>query len=52
MASLELDDNRSTYQIRAFSQGTIQVNEKTFHQSIIITPDQLIENWARRILMS
>lgn len=45
MATLDLDENRSSYQIRAFKPGTIQVNEKVLNRSIIITPDELIENW-------
>ena len=46
MTSLELDENKSTYQIRAYRPGTLQINEKTLTQSVIITPTQLIENWA------
>jgi len=46
MAILELDENQAGYQIRAFKPGLIQVNDITFTQSIIISPDQLIENWA------
>lgn len=45
MPTLDLDENRSTYQIRAFKPGTIQVNDRIFTQSIIIAPEQLIENW-------
>lgn len=45
MASLDLDNNQSPYQIRAFKPGTIRVNDKTITSSIIITPIELIENW-------
>lgn len=45
MASLDLDNNQSKYQIRAFKPGSIRVNDKTITTSIIITPDELIENW-------
>lgn len=46
MPTLQLDDNRSLYQIRAFQVGMIQVNEKKYTTSIIVTPTQLIESWA------
>lgn len=45
MATLNLDENQAHYQIRAFKPGTIQINEKTFTQSIIIAPDHLIDDW-------
>lgn len=45
MTTFNLDENHSTYQIRAFKPGVIQVNDKSFRHSIIIAPDQLIENW-------
>ncbi len=46
MATLELDENRSTQQIRSFKPGMLQINDVTFTQSLIITPNQLIENWS------
>lgn len=46
MARLDLDENQSTYQIRAYQPGMIQINDQMFTKSLIITPDQLIENWA------
>jgi len=46
MPSLTLDDNNAQYQIRAYAPGTITINDKTLSKSIIITPTQLIENWA------
>lgn len=42
---LTLDDNSSAFQIRAFKPGTIQINEETYHQSIILSPNQMIDNW-------
>lgn len=45
MASLSLDDNSSLYQIRAYKPGTIQINDTILHHSLIIAPQQLIENW-------
>lgn len=50
MATLDLDNNQAQYQIRAYKPGTIQVNEKTFTSSIIITPDELISNWQPRTI--
>jgi len=46
MAPLDLDENQAKYQVRAFNPGLIQINEKVFTRSLIITPDQLLENWA------
>lgn len=46
MATLDLDDNRAQYQIRAYKPGLIKINEKTITSSVIISPDSLIENWA------
>jgi len=46
MPSLDLDENNSQYQIRAYRPGMIQVNEKKLTQSLIIMPNQLIENWG------
>ena len=46
MPSLTLDDNNAQYQIRAYAPGTITINDKTLSRSIIITPTQLIEDWA------
>lgn len=45
MPPLDLDENRAIYQIRAFKPGILKVNERIFTQSIIITPNKLIENW-------
>lgn len=42
---LNLDENKSTYQIRAYQPGQIKVNEQILTQSIIITPNQLISDW-------
>ena len=45
MTGLELDENKSTYQIRSYTPGAIKVNEQIFHRSLIITPSQLISTW-------
>lgn len=46
MTSLNLDDNQSTYQIRSYQPGQIKVNDTIFTQSIIISPQKLIEHWS------
>lgn len=48
MASLNLDDNQAKYQIRGYKPGMIQINDKKLITSIIITPDELIEDWLPR----
>lgn len=42
---LTLDTNQSTYHIRAYQPGKIQVNDDWFSQSLIITPTRLITDW-------
>lgn len=46
MTNLTLDDNAAKYQIRAFKPGMIQVNDTIYQQSLIITPNELLPNWA------
>lgn len=46
MTTLNLDENRSLYQIRSYQPGLIRVNEKSLTESLIITPSTLIEHWA------
>lgn len=43
---LELDQNNAKYQIRAYNSGMIKVNDKSFTKSLIIAPNELIEDWA------
>lgn len=43
--SLTLDENRATYQIRAYEPGCIKVNEQSYNCSIIIAPEKLIDTW-------
>lgn len=45
MATFNLDENPAAYQIRAYQPGQLQINEKIFQRSVIVTPDQLIEHW-------
>ena len=46
MATFELDENHSLYQIHAYKPGSIYINERIFSHSLIISQDKLIENWA------
>jgi uncharacterized protein len=43
--TLTLDNNSANYQIRGFKPGMIQINDQTLTQSVIITPEKLIDNW-------
>lgn len=45
MTTLTLDENHAQYQIRGYKPGVIQVNDQTLTHSIIISPNQLINNW-------
>lgn len=50
MTTLNLDENSSTYQIRAYQPGVIQVNDVTLTRSVIISPSQLVENWTPQLI--
>lgn len=50
MATLDLDNNQSHYQIRAYQKGSLKVNDKIITTSIIITANELIENWQPRTI--
>jgi uncharacterized protein len=50
MIGLNLDESAALFQIRSFQPGKIQVNDKTLTNSIIISPDHLIENWQPQSL--
>lgn len=43
MPTFDLDENHAIYQVRAFKPGVIQINEKIFTQSMIISPRQVTE---------
>lgn len=47
---LNLDTGEGRYQIRAYGQDFIQVNEQKISHSIIVTPNQLIDPWPPRTL--
>lgn len=42
---LTLDENSSNFQIRAFKPGTLQVNDKIYTRSIILSAKKLIDDW-------
>lgn len=46
MTSFSLDNNPALYQIRGFKPGQIQVNDKILTRSLIISAQQLLENWT------
>lgn len=50
MGSLDIDENKSQFLIRAYQPGTLKINDKTFNQSLIITPSKLIENWSPQMV--
>jgi len=47
--SLLLDENHSKYQIRRYQPGSIQVNEQTYHNSIIIGQEILLSDWQPQL---
>jgi uncharacterized protein len=50
--SLLLDENQANYQIRAYKPGFIQINDETFTNSVIVSPNNLITNWPPQTLLS
>jgi len=50
MAKLDLDNNQSSYQIRAYKPGSIRINEQVLTHSVIITPNQLIKDWQPQVI--
>lgn len=42
---LSLDTVTGIYQIRAYEEGRIQINNNWINHSVIISPDQLIDPW-------
>ena len=45
MTTLNLDDNQAQYQIHAYRPGHIKINDESYTQSVIISPNQLITDW-------
>lgn len=50
MATLDLDNNRATYQIRSYQPGKIRINDLTFTQSVIVSAEKLIPDWPPQTL--
>ncbi len=46
------DTGMGDYHIRAYEPGAITVNEKTYHNSLIISPSKLITDWPPQSLES
>lgn len=46
MSELHLDDNTSTYQIRGFKPGQIQINQDIYTRSVMLSATQLLTDWA------
>ncbi len=49
--TLTLNEHSGKYQIRSYQAGIIQINDKTFTQSIILTPQTLITDWPPQTLI-
>ncbi len=47
---LTLDSNQGVFTIRSYEPGTIQVNDSLIHNSIIITPTEIINPWKPQSL--
>ena len=47
---LNEDKSHSDYQIKAYTPGAITVNDTTYHQSLIIAPTTLIDDWPPQCL--
>lgn len=45
MANLNLDENRSRFTIRAYTPGDLFINDTHYHESLILTPTELIHPW-------
>ena len=44
------DKGSGTYRIQAYAPGEIQVNEQTYHRSLLITADRLVPDWPPQSL--
>lgn len=47
---LSLDDNTAQYQIKAYDQGSLTINESSYQDSLIVCPNQLIHPWPVKSL--
>lgn len=50
MTTLNLDSNQAKYQIRSYQPGRIQINDVILTNSVILTPDTLIEHWKPQVI--
>lgn len=46
MNTLTVDENPAFFQIQAYQAGKIQINNQIYTHNIIISPNQLIEDWC------
>lgn len=46
MRRLDVDLKKALYQIRAFEEGRLLINDKEYNESIIVTPHKVIEGWG------
>ncbi len=42
---LSLDDNTAVYQIKAYDNDSVTINDTTYHDSLIVSPKQIIHPW-------
>ena len=45
MSALELDNSSAGLQIKAYQAGMIKINEQIFHNNLILSNNELHENW-------
>lgn len=50
MPMLDLDENNAHYQIKSYEPGRITINDTTYQQSVIVTPNQLVEDWPPALI--
>ena len=45
MATLELDTNSAKYIIKGYQPGCITINDKDYHESVIVMAEELVFPW-------
>ncbi len=48
--SLALDENKANFQIKAYQPGQIQINDRIFTRSLILSAATLIEDWQPQVI--